>query len=258
LIVNRPATTEPSQALAGKWVLITGAAKRIGACIARTLHENGANIAIHYRGSADAAEQLAAELNNARPDSAIIVQADLLDTQRLAGLVEEVIAHAGRLDVLLNNASTFYPTPLDEVTEAHWDDLLGTNLKAPLFLSQAAAPHLRKSQGMIINIVDIHAQRPLRNHPVYGPAKAALGMLTRSLARDLAPDIRVNGVSPGAILWPEDGMSEKMEQTILKQVPLKRTGEPADIARTILFLVKDAPYITGQIIAVDGGRSIGW
>lgn len=256
--MNRPATTEPNQALAGKWALITGAARRIGACIARTLHENGANIAIHYRGSADAAEQLAAELNNARPDSAITVQADLLDTQRLAGLVEEVIAHTGRLDVLLNNASTFYPTPLDEVTEAHWDDLLGTNLKAPLFLSQAAAPHLRKSQGMIINIVDIHAQRPLRNHPVYGPAKAALGMLTRSLARDLAPDIRVNGVSPGAILWPEDGMSEKMEQTILKQVPLKRTGEPADIARTILFLVKDAPYITGQIIAVDGGRSIGW
>ncbi len=256
--MNHPATIEPSERLAGKWVLITGAAKRIGACIARTLHENSANIAIHYRGSADAAEQLAAELNNSRTGSAMTVQADLLDTQRLAGLVEEVMTHTGRLDVLLNNASTFYPTPLNEVTEAHWDDLLGTNLKAPLFLSQAAAPHLRKNQGMIINIVDIHAQRPLRNHPVYGPAKAALGMLTRSLARDLAPEIRVNGVSPGAILWPEDGMSEKMEQTILKQVPLKRTGEPADIARTILFLVKDAPYITGQIIAVDGGRSIGW
>jgi pteridine reductase len=258
LIVNRSATTTPSQALAGKWVLITGAAKRIGACIARTLHENGANIAIHYRASASDAEQLAAELNNHRADSAITVQADLLDTQRLAGLVDEVVAHAGRLDVLLNNASTFYPTPLDEVTEKDWDDLLGTNLKAPLFLSKAAAPHLRKSQGMIINIVDIHAQRPLRNHPVYGPAKAALGMLTRSLARDLAPEVRVNGVSPGAILWPEDGMDSQTEQVILKQVPLKRTGEPADIANTILFLVKDAPYITGQIIAVDGGRSIGW
>jgi pteridine reductase len=258
LIVNSSASSTSSQALAGQWVLITGAAKRIGACIARTLHANGANIAIHYRGSASDADQLAAELNNSRADSAITVQADLLDTQRLAGLVDEVVAHAGRLDVLLNNASTFYPTPLDEVTEQDWDDLLGTNLKAPLFLSKAAAPHLRKSQGMIINIVDIHAQRPLKNHPVYGPAKAALGMLTRSLARDLAPEVRVNGVSPGAILWPEDGMDAKTEQVILKQVPLKRTGEPADIARTILFLVKDAPYITGQIIAVDGGRSIGW
>jgi pteridine reductase len=254
-----PADSSTSeQTLTGQWVLITGAAKRIGACISRTLHAEGANIAIHYRGSADAAEQLAIELNAARPDSAITVQADLLDTPRLLALVDEVVAQTGRLDVLLNNASTFYPTPLEEVTEAHWDDLLGTNLKAPLFLSQAAVPHLRKTQGMIINIVDIHSQRPLKNHPVYGSAKAALGMLTRSLARDLAPDIRVNGVSPGAILWPEDGMSEKMEQNILQQVPLKRTGEPADIARTILFLVKDAPYITGQIIAVDGGRSIGW
>jgi pteridine reductase len=256
--VSRNATNASKQALDGQWVLITGAAKRIGACIARTLHENGANIAIHYRGSANDAEQLAAELNNARADSAFTAQADLLDTPRLAGLVDEVLAHTGRLDVLLNNASSFYPTPLDEVTEAHWDDLLGTNLKAPLFLSQAAAPHLRKTHGMIINMVDIHAQRPLKNHPVYGAAKAALGMLTRSLARDLAPEIRVNGVSPGAILWPEDGMTKQIEQSILKQVPLKRTGEPADIARTILFLVKDAPYITGQIIAVDGGRSIGW
>lgn len=256
--MSRNATTASNQALDGQWVLITGAARRIGACIARTLHENGANIAIHYRGSANDAEQLAAELNAARADSAFTAQADLLDTPRLAGLVDEVVAHTGRLDVLLNNASSFYPTPLDEVTEAHWDDLLGTNLKAPLFLSQAAAPHLRKAHGMIINIVDIHAQRPLKNHPVYGAAKAALGMLTRSLARDLAPEIRVNGVSPGAILWPEDGMTKQIEQSILKQVPLKRTGEPADIARTILFLVKDAPYITGQIIAVDGGRSIGW
>jgi pteridine reductase len=247
-----------SSTLNGQWVLITGAARRIGACIARTLHENGANIAIHYRGSADDAEQLAAELNNARAESAITVQADLLDTARLSGLVEEVVAQTGRLDVLLNNASSFYPTPLEEVTEEHWDDLLGSNLKAPLFLAKAALPHLRATSGSIINIVDIHSQRPLRNHPVYGPAKAALGMLTRSLAKDLAPEIRVNGVSPGAILWPEDGMSEKAEQSILKQVPLKRMGEPEDIARTILFLLKDAPYITGQIIAVDGGRSVGW
>lgn len=252
------ATADSASTLNGQWVLITGAAKRIGACIARTLHANGANIAIHYRGSAADAEALAQELNTGRADSALIFQADLLDTQRLGELVDEVVAQTGRLDVLLNNASTFYPTPLEEVTEAHWDDLLGTNLKAPLFLSKAATPHLRKTQGMIINIVDIHSQRPLRNHPVYGPAKAALGMLTRSLARDLAPDIRVNGVSPGAILWPEEGMTPDMEKIILKQVPLARTGEPADIARTVLFLVKDAPYITGQIIAVDGGRSIGW
>lgn len=193
--MTNAATTE--QALAGQWVLITGAARRIGACVAQTLHDHGANIAIHYRGSAAEAEALAADLNSKRADSALIAQADLLDTPRLEELVNEVVGQTGRLDVLINNASTFYPTPLHEVTEKHWDDLLGTNLKAPLFLSKAAAPHLRKTQGAIINIVDIHSQRPLRNHPVYGPAKAALGMLTRSLARDLAPEIRVNGVSPG-------------------------------------------------------------
>jgi pteridine reductase len=244
--------------LEGQWALITGAARRIGACIASTLHANGMNIAIHYRGSAADAEKLAAELNEIRADSAITVQADLLDTARLPALVEEVVEQTGRLDLLLNNASTFYPTPLDEVTEENWEDLLGTNLKAPLFLAKAAAKHLRASKGNIINIVDIHAQRPLSNHPVYGPAKAGLAMLTRSLAKDLAPAVRVNGVSPGAILWPEDGMPENVERIIIKQVPLRRTGEPADIAKTILFLVKDAPYITGQIIAVDGGRSIGW
>lgn len=244
--------------LNGQWVLITGAGRRIGACVARTLHSHGANIAIHYRGSAADADALAGELNAIRGDSAMTAQADLLDSGRLEHLVDEVVQQSGRLDALINNASTFYPTPLDEVTEDHWNDLLGTNLKAPLFLSKAAAPHLRAAGGSIINIVDIHSQRPLRNHPVYGPAKAALGMLTRSLARDLAPTIRVNGVSPGAILWPEDGMDEQTEQVILKQVPLRRTGAPEDIANTILFLLKDAPYITGQIIAVDGGRSIGW
>jgi len=249
---------ETSLALNGQWALITGAAKRIGACIAETLHAEGMNIAIHYRGSAADADALADRLNSQRASSAITVQADLLDMASLQQLVANVVDQTGRLDLLLNNASTFYPTPLDEVTEQNWDDLLGTNLKAPLFLAQAAAPHLRETQGGIINIVDIHAQRPLSNHPVYGPAKAGLAMLTRSLAKDLAPEIRVNGVSPGAILWPADGMPEKVEQAIIKQVPLKRVGEPADIARTILFLVKDAPYITGQIIAVDGGRSVGW
>ncbi len=245
-------------ALDGQWGLITGAGKRIGACVARLLHQHGMNIAVHYRESAAEASELADELNAARPNSAITVQADLLNSRQLAPLIDKVIAHGGRLDLLLNNASTFYPTPLDTVTEEQWDDLLGTNLKAPLFLAKAAAPHLRKTAGNIINIIDIHAQRPLRNHPLYGPAKAGLAMLTRSLAKDLAPEIRVNGVSPGAILWPTDGMPEKAVQAIIRQVPLKRTGEAADIAKTILFLVKDAPYITGQIIAVDGGRSIGW
>lgn len=247
-----------SSNLDDQWILITGAGRRIGANVARLLHAHGASIAIHYRGSADDAEALARELNNARANSALTVQADLLDTEKLGELVAEVVSQTGRLDGLINNASTFYPTPLEDVTHEHWDDLIGSNLKAPLFLSQAALPHLREAGGAIINVVDIHAQRPLRNHPVYGPAKAGLAMLTRSLAKDLAPEVRVNGVSPGAILWPEDGMSEKAEQSILSQVPLKRMGEPDDIARTILFLLKDAPYITGQIIAVDGGRSVGW
>ncbi|MGI9292197.1 MAG: pteridine reductase, partial [Gammaproteobacteria bacterium] len=244
--------------LSGQWVLMTGAGRRIGACITRTLHAHGANIAIHYRGSAKDADELAAELNGIRADSTFTVQADLLDNNSLKTLVGEVVQKTGQLDVLINNASTFYPTPLDEVTEEHWNDLLGTNLKAPLFLSKEAAPHLTKSHGSIINIVDIHSSRPLKNHPVYGPAKAGLAMLTRSLAKDLAPEVRVNGVSPGAILWPEDGMDEKTEQQIIRQIPLKRVGSPEDIANTILFLVKDAPYITGQIIAVDGGRSVGW
>lgn len=248
----------PDLPLAGQWILITGAARRIGACIARELHMAGAAIAIHYRGSAADATALADELNAQRSGSALIVHADLLDTPRLAGLVAEVVAQTGRLDTLINNASTFYPTPLDELTEEHWDDLLGTNLKAPLFLAKAAAPHLREHHGLIINIVDIHAQRPLRNHPIYGPAKAGLAMLTRSLARDLAPVVRVNGIAPGAILWPEDGMTDEVAQGIIRQVPLRRTGEPGDIARAVLFLAKDAPYVTGQIIAVDGGRSIGW
>ena len=244
--------------LDGKVVLVTGAARRIGAAIVTRLHENGARVAIHYRGSADAADALAKQLNTARPQSAATFQADLLDTECLAPLVDDVVAWGGRLDGLVNNASTFYPTPVGTITEDHWTDLMGSNLKAPLFLSQAAVPHLRRHQGAIINLVDIHAQRPLRNHPVYGPAKAGLAMLTRALAKDLAPDIRVNGVSPGAILWPEEGMSDSAQQTILRQVPLERPGDPADIAGCVLYLLRDANYVTGQIIAVDGGRSIGW
>ncbi len=244
--------------LDGKVVLVTGAARRIGAAIVTRLQQNGARVAIHYRGSAGEAEALATELNASRENSAATFQADLLDTAALPDLVQRVVDWGGRLDVLVNNASTFYPTPMGEVTEEHWTDLVGSNFKAPLFMSQAALPHLRKTEGAIINIVDIHAQRPLRNHPVYGPAKAALAMLTRALAKDLAPEIRVNGVSPGAILWPEDGMSDAAQQTILRQVPLGRPGEPADIAGCVLYLVRDATYVTGQIIAVDGGRSSGW
>jgi len=244
--------------LNGKVVLVTGAARRIGAAIVTRLHENGARVAIHYRGSATEADELAGPLNASRSNSAATFQADLLDTGCLATLVDDVVDWGGRFDGLINNASTFYPTPVGSITEEHWIDLMGSNLKAPLFLSQAAAPHLRPTRGAIINLVDIHSQRPLRNHPVYGPAKAGLAMLTRALAKDLAPDIRVNGVSPGAILWPEEGMSDSAQQSILRQVPLERPGNPADIAGCVLYLLCDATYVTGQIIAVDGGRSIGW
>lgn len=244
--------------LDGKIVLVTGAARRIGAAIVTRLQENGARAAIHYRGSAKEADQLAASLNKQRPDSAATFQADLLNPDDITALIASVVEWGGRLDGLVNNASTFYPTPVGKITEEHWDDLVGSNFKAPLFLSQEAVPRLRETGGSIVNIVDIHSQRPLRNHPVYGPAKAALAMLTRSLAKDLAPDVRVNGVSPGAILWPEDGMTDAVQQTILRQVPLERAGIPEDIAGCVLYLMRDATYVTGQIIAVDGGRSIGW
>ena len=185
------------------------------------------------------------------------IQSDLLDIERLPLLINTVLEWGGRLDGLVNNASSFYPTPIGSIDEKQWDELVGSNLKAPLFLSQAAAPHLRDSNGAIINIVDIHADRPLRDHPVYGSAKAGLAMLTRSLAKDLAPDVRVNGVAPGAILWPENGMTESVQQNILDQIPLQRAGSPEDIAGCVLYLLRDATYVTGQVIPVDGGRSIG-
>lgn len=244
--------------LDGKTALVTGAARRIGSAIASALHAAGARVVIHYRSSAKDALALAAELNNARADSALAVRADLLDTAALPGFVDGVVDWTGRLDILVNNASSFYPTPIGEIDEKAWDDLLGTNLKAPLFLAQAAAPQLSLQRGSIVNIIDIHAQRPLRNHAVYGSAKAGLQMLTLALAKDLAPDVRVNGVAPGAILWPENGISEEVRRLILDQVPLGRSGSPRDIAGCVLYLVRDADYITGQIIAVDGGRSIGW
>ena len=247
-----------AQPLAGKVSLVTGSARRIGATINRRLHDEGVDVAIHFRGSSDHAEALAGELNAIRADSAAVFQADLVETDTLAGLAQNVLDWKGRLDILVNNASTFYPTPPGQITEQHWEDLIGTNLKAPVFLTQALLPALRRTKGVIVNIVDIHSQRPLKHHLVYGPAKAGLAMFTRSLAKDLAPDIRVNGVSPGAILWPDEGHSDATVDSILRQVPLKRAGDPEDIAGCVLYLVRDADYITGQIIAVDGGRSIGW
>jgi len=255
------AGSERQVSLDGRWALVTGAAKRIGAVIARTLHAAGANVAIHYNRSATEAEQLAAELNHRRPKSAFTVGADMRDIAEVERMAAQVLERTGgRLDVLVNNASNFYPTPIGTITLEQWDDLFGSNLKAPLFLSQALVPALRAARGVIVNIVDVHSQRPLRDHPVYGPAKAGLAMLTRSLAKDLGPDVRVNGVSPGAILWPDEGqgMSDSLRAAIIKQTALKRAGEPEDIAAAVLFLVRDAPYVTGQIIAVDGGRSVGW
>ena len=248
----------PQNSLTDKVALITGSARRIGAAIAGALHEAGANVVIHYRSSGDAAAALVDKLNAVRSDSALALQADLNDTPHLPDLVERAVAWHGRLDILVNNASSFYPTPPGNITVEQWDDLVGSNLKAPLFLSQAALQELGKARGSIINIVDIHARRPLREHTVYGPAKAGLAMLTLSLAKDLAPEIRVNGVAPGAILWPEDELGDAAKDAILEQIPLKRTGDPADIAGCVLYLVRDAGYVTGQIIAVDGGRSIGW
>lgn len=250
--------SEAANSLAGRWALITGSGRRIGATIAERLHEAGANVAVHYLKSSAPADGLVARLNARRSQSAFAIGADLRSAAGIAGLVEQIVTRAGRLDVLVNNASSFYPTKLGSVTEADWSDIVDSNLKAPLFLSQAALPHLRASRGTIVNMIDIHARRPLRHHHVYGAAKAGLAMLTRSLARDLAPEIRVNGVAPGAILWPEDGMTEHVKESIIRKIPLGRAGEPDDIARAVLFLVRDAPYITGQIIAVDGGRSIGW
>jgi pteridine reductase len=249
---------DTSNALAGRSVLITGAARRIGAALARGFHAEGANVCIHFHRSGAEAEQLRAELNAARADSAIAVGADLLDLDALPRLVDRTVQAFGRLDVLINNASTFYPTPLGAVTARHWDDLMGTNLRAPLFLSQAAAPALEQAQGLILNMIDIHAQRPLPKHPVYSSAKAGLVMLTRSLARELGPRVRVNGIAPGPILWPEGGIDEGLKREIIEKTLLKRSGSPPDIVRTALFFAKDAPFVTGQILAVDGGRSVGW
>lgn len=244
--------------LEGKVVLVTGAARRIGAAIARRLHSAGAQIMLHYRSAEGDAQGLQRELNAVRADSVALVQADLLDIAGLPSLVKNTLARFGRLDALVNNASSFYATPFGDITNRDWDDLVGTNLKVPLFLSQAAAPALKKNGGCIVNIVDIHAERPLRKFAVYSVAKTGLAGLTRSLARELGPEVRVNGVSPGPVQWPDDDsvFDEVTRQRTVSQTLLKRTGDPDDIAGAVLYLVADAPYVTGQIIAVDGGRSI--
>ena len=244
--------------MAEKVALITGGARRVGAAVCRSLHTAGLDLMVHYRSSADDARALQAELNAVRPESVALVQADLLNISSLPTMVNDTVRQFGRLDVLINNASSYYPTPVGEVGENEWEDLMGTNLKTPLFLSQAAAPHLKRNHGCIINIVDIHADRPMRNYLVYSVAKGGLLALTRALASELGPEVRVNGVSPGVILWPEDERwsDEVARQRIIHTTLLKRVGEPEDIARTVRFLVLDAPYVTGQIIAVDGGRSI--
>ena len=236
--------------------LVTGASRRIGAAIVRGLHAAGYRVLLHYHRSADEARQLAEELNAERPGSILTQQADLDDTAALSGLVNRAIDAWGRLDALVNNASTFYPTPLGTVTESQWDALLGSNLKAPFFLCQAAAPQLARRQGAIVNLVDVYAERPLKDYPVYSIAKAGLAALTRSLAVELAPNVRVNGVAPGAILWPEQTDGGQTQADILARIPLARSGSPVDIAGAVRFLLEGAPYVTGQIIAVDGGRSV--
>ncbi len=244
--------------LADKVVLITGSARRVGAAAARLLHGAGARIVLHYRHAAREAASLSDELNAARAKSAALVQADLLQLERIEQLAKDSVAAFGRLDGLINNASSFFATPFGSVTMGQWDDLVGSNLRAPFFLSQAAAPHLRASRGAIVNISDIHAERPLKEHLVYSVAKAGLNGLTRALALELAPEVRVNGIAPGPVLWPEDqGVFVEAERDrIVAQTLLGHVGSPEDIARTILFLMADAPYVTGQIISVDGGRCV--
>jgi len=260
-MTNTPADTVPtppqSERLAGQTALVTGAARRVGNAIARALHAAGANVVIHCHRSLAQAQQLAAELEATRAHSTAVISCDLLQPAAPAQLIADASARFGALHLLVNNASSFYPTPMGSITLAQWDDLMGSNLRAPLMLAQAAAPALRRTRGAVLNLVDIHGMRPLRDHVVYSVAKAGLIMLTRALARELAPEVRVNAIAPGAVLWPEAGMSEERKQKIIDQSALQRAGSPQDIAGAALFFA-EAAFVTGQILAVDGGRSIGW
>jgi|SRR6185312_12139393 len=252
-----PTTPTPTP-LGGKAALVTGAARRVGAAIAHALHAAGANVVLHYRSSADEAADLAKDLNSVRPGSVSLAQCDLLDSTAVKELAHTAATAFGCLDILVNNASSFYPTPLGGIEEHDWNDLIGTNLKAPLFLAQAAAAALRDRNGLIVNLADIHGMRPLRRHPVYCVAKAGLIMLTKSLARELGPQVRVNAIAPGPVVWPEGGVDAALREEIIERTALKRIGSAEDVARAVLFFACEAPFVTGQILAVDGGRSIGW
>jgi pteridine reductase len=247
-----------NSSLQDKVVLITGGAKRVGASICRLLHGGGAKLMIHYRNSVGEARALQSELNLQRPNSAAIIQGDLLNLAVLPSLIQETVSHFGQLDVLINNASSYYATEIGEIGDEQWEDLIGSNLKAPLFLAQAAAHELRKQQGCIINITDMHVERPKKGYVVYSVAKAGLVTLTKSLAQELGPEVRVNAVAPGPVLWPEDNpqFDEVYRQRVISQTLLKRIGECDDVAKAVRFLIQDAPFITGQVIAVDGGRSL--
>ncbi|GAA4858269.1 pteridine reductase [Luteimonas vadosa] len=234
--------------------LVTGAARRLGAAIARRLHAEGHDLALHYRDSAADMEALAAELEALRAGSTLVLQADLGHFDRLPELVARCIGRFGRLDGLVNNASGFFPTPLVDATPAQWDALFGANARAPFFLSQAAAPHLRASRGAIVNLVDIYADRPLRDHPIYCMSKAALVMATRALALELAPAVRVNAIAPGAILWAENDDGDERKAALLSRTPLARTGTPDEVADAVHWLLARATYTTGQVIRLDGGR----
>ncbi|WP_266159481.1 pteridine reductase [Dyella silvatica] len=236
--------------------LITGAGKRVGAVIARCLHSAGYDLALHYRHAASETQVLAAELERWRPHSTLCVQAELAELEHLPSLIGAITAHYGRLDALVNNASAFYPTPLGSATPAQWNELFASNAQAPFFLTQAALPALREAHGAIVNLVDIYAERPLAEHPLYCMAKAALAAMTRSLALDLGPTVRVNGVAPGAVMWPSDGKPYDDQQAMLARTPLHRAGSAEDVAGAVLWLLRDAPFVTGQIIRVDGGRTL--
>jgi pteridine reductase len=239
-----------------KVALITGAARRVGAEIAEVLHGCGYNILLHFHRSRDDAEALADRLNALRSRSVHLVEADLLDVATMARWLPEAVAVWGRLDALINNASAFYPSPIGTVTLSVWEELMGSNLKAPFFLSQAASPYLAVFQGSIVNLGDIYATRPLKNYPVYCMAKAGLIAMTSALAIELAPSVRVNAVSPGAVLWPIENPDPEGRKKILEHIPLGRSGSPLDIARAVRFLLEDAPYVTGQTLSIDGGRSL--
>lgn len=237
-------------------VLVTGAARRVGATIARTLHAAGYDLALHCRHSRADLDALIAELDAARPGGTLALQADLADAATLAPLVDAVLARFGRLDGLVNNASAFYPTPLGTITTAQWDALFAANARAPLLLAQAAAAALTEQRGAIVNLIDIYAERPLPQHSVYCMSKAALAMATLALAQELAPAVRVNGVAPGAVLWPESGKAQAERQALIERTPLARSGSPEDVAGAVLWLLREATFVTGQIIRIDGGRSL--